>query len=421
MKLLHTADWHLGARLGRHDRLPDQQAAVRAVLAAARAQEPDLILHAGDLFDAARPVYEALETGVQALGRLAEIAPTVVLSGNHDSPALFRVIDRLAEAARPRRLWMVSEPRVLTFEELAPEPVAVACVPFISAGAGAAISATDPAAGDPERPAGTYADTVRTLNDRLLEEAQHIAGARGIVLYAAHLHLHGARPGRSERRLTVGEDYAAHAAGLERALYCAFGHIHDPQLLPGGVARGRYAGSLVPLDYGEQVQRKQVVLVSIAGEVRAEPCEIATGRPLVEFDGTLEELQRRAADGGLDDHILKARVRSADPIPDLADRLFERSPRCVVFDLHNAPANQAAQAVSAAAGPGEEPALVDQFLEWRASAARGVRAPHEQVAELFSAALAGAGGETAPDLGVAELDTRARRVLAALAAAPAGG
>lgn len=419
MKLLHTADWHLGARLGRHDRLPDQQAAVRAVLAAARAQQPDLILHAGDLFDAARPVYEALETGVLALGRLAEIAPTVVLSGNHDSPALFRVIDRLAEAARPRRLWMVSQPRVLTFDELAPEPVAVACVPFISAGAGAAISAGD-AAADPERPAGTYADTVRTLNDRLLEEAQQAAGARGIVLYSAHLHLHGARPGRSERRLTVGEDYAAHAAGLERALYCAFGHIHDPQLLPGGVARGRYAGSLVPLDYGEQVQRKQVVLVSIAEEVRAEPCEIATGRPLVEFDGTLEELQRRAADGGLDDHILKARVRSADPIPDLADRLFERSPRCVVFDLHNAPANRAAQAVSAA-GPDEEPALVDQFLEWRASAARGVRAPHEQVAELFSAALAGVGGETAPDLGVAELDDRARRVLAALAAAPAGG
>lgn len=420
MKLLHTADWHLGARLGRHDRLPDQQAAVRAVLAAARAQQPDLILHAGDLFDAARPVYEALETGVLALGRLAEIAPTVVLSGNHDSPALFRVIDRLAEAARPRRLWMVSHPCVLTFDELAPEPVVVACVPFISAGAGAAISAGD-AAADPERPAGTYADTVRTLNDRLLEEAQQAAGARGIVLYTAHLHLHGARPGRSERRLTVGEDYAAHAAGLERALYCAFGHIHDPQLLPGGVARGRYAGSLVPLDYGEQVQRKQVVLVSIAEEVRAEPCEIATGRPLVEFDGTLEELQRRAADGGLDDHILKARVRSADPIPDLADRLFERSPRCVVFDLHNAPANRAAQAVSAAAGPDEEPALVDQFLEWRASAARGVRAPHWQVAELFSAALAGVGGETAPDLGVAELDARARRVLAALAAAPAGG
>ena len=415
MKLLHVADWHLGARLGRHDRLPDQHAAIRSVLEIAHAERPDLILHAGDLFDATRPAYEALELGVRALGRLTEIAPTVVLCGNHDSPALFRVIDRLAAAARPRRLWLVSAPDVLTFKELAPEPVAVACVPFISVGAGANM-----ATGDSERPAGAYADAVRAVNDRLLEQAQRAAGARGVVLYAAHLHLHGARPGRSERRLTVGEDYAAHAAGLERALYCAFGHIHDPQLLPGGVARGRYAGSLVPLDYGERVQRKQVVLVTIDDEVRVEEREIDSGRPLTEFEGTLEEFERRAADGGLDGHILKARVRSADPIPDLADRLFARSPRCVVFDLHNAPANQAAQAISAA-DPGEEPSLVDQFLEWRASAARGVSAPHEQVAELFGEALAGAGAETPPDLGVTELAARARQVLAALDGAAPGG
>ena len=416
MKLLHTADWHLGARLGRHDRLPDQEEAVRAVLAVAREQRPDLIIHAGDLFDAVRPAYEPLETGVQALGRLAEVAPTVVLCGNHDSPALFRVIDRLAAVAHPRRLWMVSEPQVLTFEGLAPEPVAVACVPFISPAAGA-----DFAADDPDRSSGTYADAVRALNDQLLEEAQRIAGARGIVLHAAHLHVHGARPGRSERRLTVGEDYATHVAGLERALYCAFGHIHDPQLLPGGVARGRYAGSLVPLDYGERVQRKQVVLVSIAAEVHVEPREISTGRPLVEIDGSIEELERRAADGGLDGHILKARIRSEHPIPDLADRLLAVSPRCVVFDLHNAPANQAVKAIEGSADAGEEPSLADQFREWRTSAARGVSAPHELVTELFSAALAGAGEQNVPDLGVAGLDARVRQVLAALdAVSPEG-
>lgn len=409
MKLLHTADWHLGARLGRHDRLPDQVAALRSVLEVARAEAPDLILHAGDLFDAARPAYEALEAGVQALGRLAEIAPTVVLSGNHDSPALFRVIDRLAAAAHPRRLWMVDEPRVLDFRELELERGAVACVPFLSPATAVSIKT-----GDPGRESGTYSDAVRDLNGSLLEEAHGIAGTRGIVLHAAHLHVHGARPGRSERRMTVGEDYATHVVGLDRALYCAFGHIHDPQLLPGGVARGRYAGSLVPLDYGERVQRKQVVVVTIADEVSVEPREIATGRPLVELDGTLEDLERRAAVGGLDGHILKARIRSQDPIPDLADRLFESSPGCVVFDLHNAPESQLAKAIDAAADPGQEPSLADLFWEWRTSAARGISAPHELVTELFVAALAGDEGQASPDLGLAELETRAGRVLAAL-------
>ena len=331
----------------------------------AHSERPDLILHTGDLFDATRPAYEALETGAQALGRLAETAPTVVLCGNHDSPALFRVIDRLAGAARPRRLWMVTEPQVLPFPDLAPEPVAVACVPFISPAGVTSLADIDPA-----RLSGTYADAVRTLNDRYLAEAQHVTGARGIVLYAAHLHVHGARPGRSERRLTVGEDYATHTAGLERALYCAFGHIHDPQLLPGGTANGRYAGSLVPLDYGERVQRKQVVLVSIADDVRIEEREIGTGRPLVEIDGPLDDLERRAAGGALDHHILKARIHSEDPIPDLTERLLAASPRCVVFDLHNTPARQTAQAIDTAAEAGEEPPLDALFREWRQSASR---------------------------------------------------
>ena len=132
MKLLHTSDWHLGARLGRHDRRPDHLAALRALLALAESEGPDLILHTGDLFDATRPPYEALELGVHALRRLSAVAPTLVLSGNHDSPVLLRVIDDLAAAAEPRRLRLVTEPQVVEFPKVAQEPVAVACVPFIA-------------------------------------------------------------------------------------------------------------------------------------------------------------------------------------------------------------------------------------------------------------------------------------------------
>ncbi len=252
MKLLHTSDWHLGARLGRHDRTPDHVEALRGLLSLAESARPDLILHTGDLFDASRPPYEALELGVQALRRLSAIAPTLVLSGNHDSSVLLCVIDELAGAAAPRRLRLVTRPEVVEYPDIAPEPVAVACVPFIAPSA-IANYATD----DLSRFEGNYADGIRTLNDGLLDEAQRIVGTRGIVLYAAHLHVQGARPGKSERRITVGEDYATHVEGLQRALYCAFGHIHDPQLLPGGTAQGRYAGSLIPLDFGERRQAKQ--------------------------------------------------------------------------------------------------------------------------------------------------------------------
>ncbi len=48
MKVLHTSDWHLGARLGRHDRLADQQVALRGLLGIASQARPDLVLHTGD-------------------------------------------------------------------------------------------------------------------------------------------------------------------------------------------------------------------------------------------------------------------------------------------------------------------------------------------------------------------------------------
>ena len=294
MKILHTSDWHLGARLGRHDRLADQQAALRGLLGIANEAQPNLVLHTGDVFDSLRPPYEALQLGVQALARLAAIAPTVVVCGNHDSPQLLRIIHSLAGMAEARRLWMVTRPEVLTIPGL--DSVAVACVPFIPLTAIADLATDDPA-----RFEGSYADGIRHLNERLLTQATEQAGRRGVVLYAAHLHVHGARPGKSERRITVGEDYATHVEGLHRAMYTALGHIHDPQLVPGGTVTGRYAGSLVPIDFGEAVQEKQALIVTIAdGDVTVTEHPLPTGRPLTEFNGTVDELEALAADGALE-------------------------------------------------------------------------------------------------------------------------
>ena len=410
MKLLHTSDWHLGAKLGRHDRAPDHLEALKGLLEVAESTCPDLILHTGDLFDASRPPYEALQLGVRALGRLAKVAPTVVIAGNHDSSMLFRVIDDLAGAATPRRLWLVATPQVLSFPAIADAPTSVACVPFIPPGAIAQF-----ATGDPTRFEGSYADGVKTLNQRLLDEADEQAGARGIVLYSAHLHVQGARPGKSERRITVGEDYATHVEGLQRALYCAFGHIHDPQLLPGGAARGRYAGSLIPLDFGEGRQEKHAVLVTIGDAVEVDTHDLPGGRPLTEFAGTLAELETRAANGGLDGCILKARVVSDDPIPDLADRLAEWSPECFVFELINTITNQPVKAIDPAREGDAEPALDELFREWRTNAARGVKAPHDAVGALFAQALGSAGKAVAADFGLTPLKLNAQQTLNALA------
>jgi exonuclease SbcD len=363
------------------------------------------------VFDAARPPYDALRLGVRALTELTRVAPVVVVCGNHDSPALLMAMHELAGMADQRRLWLATVPQVITIPGL--DDLAIACLPFMPPSAVVDLATTRAAKFE-----GTYADEIRRRTSTLLDEAEAKAGSRGIVVYAAHLHVHGAKPSKSERRITVGDDYATHVDSLGRAMYSAFGHIHDPQLLPGGTVTGRYAGSIVPIDYGEATQAKHSVLVELGADIRVTELPLPSGRPLLLFNGTLDELEARAAGGGFDGTILKARVVSDDPVLDLADRLAAWSPGCAVFDLVNAVSRRRVRAIGATDRPEAEPTLDELFREWRGSAARtdARSAPDDAVVELFRESLSGGDG-TVPDLGVTASITRAQTALDELTAA----
>lgn len=49
MKILHTADWHLGKRLDRFSRLEEQILVMEEIIAIADQENTDLVLVAGDL------------------------------------------------------------------------------------------------------------------------------------------------------------------------------------------------------------------------------------------------------------------------------------------------------------------------------------------------------------------------------------
>ncbi len=61
MKILHTADWHLGKKLDRFSRLEEQVLVLNEIVEIADEQNADLILIAGDLFDNFNPSVEATE------------------------------------------------------------------------------------------------------------------------------------------------------------------------------------------------------------------------------------------------------------------------------------------------------------------------------------------------------------------------
>src|SRR2546423_10909425 len=86
MRLLHTSDWHLGRSFHGTPLLDQQMAAVDAMVDVVRAEQVDVVLIAGDLYDRQLPPADAVEAMSEAVCRLrAAGAVVVAIAGNHDS------------------------------------------------------------------------------------------------------------------------------------------------------------------------------------------------------------------------------------------------------------------------------------------------------------------------------------------------
>jgi len=326
MRILHTADWHVGRRLGRHDRTGEMRQALDEVVTIADMQRADLAVVSGDVFDRAAPPVEALSLGLGALLRLAEDRPVVVVAGNHDSPELF---DALAPLLRPRGVHAVGAIRPpddggLLGPDVLGVPAVVACFPFLREGRVVDFMR------DAGKWYGQYAERVAQITTAYNSALVARAGTDLVPLLVAHFMVSGVRVSHSERELHIGDAYSATAQAIPAGpQYVALGHIHAPQSVPGAAVPAEYAGSLLPLDFGEAGERKRVVLVD------AEPGQLATvtsvpieaGRPLVQARGTWDALAARASE--LADTYVDLTVEVGGPDPDLGRRAVETFPYLV--------------------------------------------------------------------------------------------
>ena len=95
MRLIHLSDTHLGhSEYRRYDptqhvnqREADIYRAFAEVVDYILKAPPDLVIHAGDLFDSIRPSNRAISEAFRQLYRLSEARiPTVIVAGNHSTP-----------------------------------------------------------------------------------------------------------------------------------------------------------------------------------------------------------------------------------------------------------------------------------------------------------------------------------------------
>lgn len=87
MKLLHTADWHIGRTLNGTSLLDEQKYAFNQILQIAKDEQVDGIVIAGDIYDRAVPSAEAVTALNEMFQQinLENKIPIYAISGNHDS------------------------------------------------------------------------------------------------------------------------------------------------------------------------------------------------------------------------------------------------------------------------------------------------------------------------------------------------
>jgi DNA repair protein SbcD/Mre11 len=307
VRLLHTADWHVGKSLKGVDRLDEQEQVLREIVRIAREQEVDAVLVAGDLYDSAAPTAAAQRLVVRTLMALAGTgAQVVVIAGNHDHAATLDAYRPFAGAAGVTLVGAVRTAEtggVVEFATRAGERATVAALPFLSQRY--AVRAAELVANTPSENTNAYDQQVRDV------VASLTGGFRtdAVNLVMAHLTVLGGTFGGGERAAQSIFEYSVPAAVFPAdAHYVALGHLHRRQVL-AAPAPVHYSGAPLAVDFGEQDNTNVVVLVEATPTTPARVTDIpiTSGRRLRTLHGTVGELV--ALRDSVGDDLLRVWVR----------------------------------------------------------------------------------------------------------------
>ena len=261
MKIIHTADWHIGQRLHERSRLDEHKQFLDWLLETIQKHHVDLLLVSGDIFDTSLPSAEATNLYYRFLYRLFNEtdAYTVITAGNHDSARHLEAPREFLKMGRIHVVGLASEARECVFSFPPDDPrVTVAAVPYLSE--------TD------LRPLSYETKTDR--NERYREwlktfyaDCVAYMPAEFPKILMGHLFVQGGRETDSERNIQIGGATAIHASDFPDGVnYVALGHLHRPQTIKGADYPIRYSGSPIPLRFNETDYRKAVYLLALSGD-----------------------------------------------------------------------------------------------------------------------------------------------------------
>jgi exonuclease SbcD len=291
MRILHTSDWHVGKVLKGRDRHDEHAAALGSIVQAARAEDVDVVLIAGDLFESAAPSPRAQGLVMRTLLALREDGRQVVaIAGNHDNQQLIDSVYR--PVLHELGLHVLGTPKrpqaggTLSLRTRGGADIRVAALPFLSHRY--AVRAAEVLLHESAEHTLDYSRRVKEIVALLTEG--FTADTVNVVM--SHVTLLGGRRGGGEREVQSVLDYELPASMFPAsAHYAALGHLHRQQEIAGPCPT-YYSGSPLAIDFGEGGNESVALIVTAAPGMRADvrPVPITGGRALRTLRGTMDEV-----------------------------------------------------------------------------------------------------------------------------------
>ncbi|HEA31182.1 MAG TPA: exonuclease subunit SbcD [Leeuwenhoekiella sp.] len=293
MKILHTADWHLGKKLHKHDLYEDFDLFVNWLHDLIKQKKISLLLVSGDVFDLANPSSGARQQYYRTLMKLRDLDCTVIITGgNHDSPDMLNAPRELLKALDVHVLGGLpadlGECLIPIYSKQGELELIVAALPYLR---DADLRKNTEASSYEDRLEQMRAG-IKTTFDQAAQLSTELY-PKVPILAMAHLFTAGIETSASERDIQIGNQAAFSASQFgDHFKYIALGHIHKPQRVNAQVPT-YYSGSPLPLSFSERSDDKRVLLLDTAHSWTPESIAVPSFRKLLKISGPLERLREK--------------------------------------------------------------------------------------------------------------------------------
>ncbi len=293
MRVIHTADWHLGQRFSGHYRKEEHHFFLNWLYESICENEVETLIVAGDVFDSTNPPTFAQEQYYRFLARLSgsPCKHVIITGGNHDNPHFLQAADPILRALNIRVVGAAPEDfseQIIALPNAENPRLVVAAIPYLR---------------DADLRKSRLGDSSDAIEEQVRngliahyrQAADSCCGHREKnipVMAMGHLFAQGCSPSDTERSIHVGNLGGISAEAFTDVFdYVALGHLHRPQRV-GGKEHIRYSGSPIPLSFSEREYPHQVLLLEFKGACCPQITELRVPirRRLLHKEDTLENL-----------------------------------------------------------------------------------------------------------------------------------